>query len=158
MRQYFAFSLAGERFAFDVAKAVEVVRAGGRLRPVPDLPAYVAGVAEVRGEVVPVMDLRLRFSMPTHADKKRQRLLIVKTTLRKIGLLVDSADGLMKLEESGIEKPPLVFRGLKSEYLGGLVRKEGDVVAILNIDEIVNSDEKIALETAMADMKKAGRA
>jgi len=150
MRQYVLFTLGEEEFGVDVGVAVEVMRPV-MANPLHDVPEFISGVATVREEVVPLIDMRKRFSLSIGGN--RERLVLVRTSLEKVGLIVDDVQGISRFRDEDISRPPVVFRGLKSEFLTGLIKLNGKVLMLLDIENILDSEEKIVLEKAMEKIR-----
>lgn len=131
----------------DVGSVAEVVRSRN-LVPVPEMPDYIPGVVRLRGELLPVVDMRLRLGVTP--EPKRERLVIVRSVMGRLGLLVDEVISITDLDESSFRRPPMVFRGLKRKFLRGLHGSDESVTMILEINEILSSDELILLEQAVA--------
>jgi purine-binding chemotaxis protein CheW len=105
--------------------------------PVPDAPAYVDGVVFVRGQVVPVVNLRARFGFERADYDMKTRLMVVARQGRTVGLLVDSAREFITLAMETISPPPEAITGLSGKYLSGIANIADRLVLILNIDEIL---------------------
>lgn len=142
--------LGPEVFGIDVMKVFEVLRVPD-VRNVPKAPDFVEGVTEARGEVVPIIDLRKRFSLPETAVGPETRLLIVAMGENRIGLLVDGVPGVAEYPADAVNAPPEIFRGLESRYLDGIVKEDERLLLLLNIEEVLSSEERIALETMLDD-------
>ena len=146
MHRCLVFRLGPHSLGIDIDRVVEVVNPG-RPEPVPELPDYIEGVSKVRGEMVPVMDLRKR--MGVSPDPSKERTVILRSTMGKVAFIVDDVSGILRFEDDRMKKPPLIFKGLKSRYVLGLYGEGEDMLIVLNEDEILSSDEKIELEHAM---------
>lgn len=148
MRKFIIFRLGSEEFGIDVDKAVEILRAR-ESKPVPDVPDFISGVVMVRGEMIPIVDMRKRFGIKPAPGK--ERAVIVRTGVEKVGLLVDDVQEIADFGESEIMKPPIIFKGLKNRYLEGLGKKSGDdlqerVIMLLNIEKVLTAEERIQLK------------
>lgn len=146
MGHYVLFRLGQDAFGLDVDKVTEVVRSW-KVQPVPEMPQYIVGVINVRGRVVPLVDMRKRLEIAPMV--KKERVLLTRTTQRTIGLLVDEVKGIRIIKADAIEQPPMIFRGLKSKYLEGLVRMGDSALMLLDVENILSSDETMRLEAAM---------
>ncbi|MFD0671716.1 chemotaxis protein CheW [Cohnella sp. GCM10027633] len=140
------FTLAHEEYGIEVDK----VRTIERLMPitrVPKTPAFVKGVINLRGVVIPVIDLRGRFSLPESELGDNSRIIIVAANDLEVGFIVDSANDVIDLTSDAIENPPEVVGGVKAKYLSG-VAKIGDnrLLILLNLSEVLNRGEIIQLE------------
>lgn len=140
------FTLAHEEYGIEVDK----VRTIERLVPitrVPKTPAFVKGVINLRGIVIPVIDLRGRFGLPETELTENSRIVIVAAEELEVGFIVDSANDVMDVMSDAIENPPEVLGGIKAKYLSG-VAKIGDnrLLILLNLAEVLNRNEIIQLE------------
>ncbi len=113
--------------------------------PVPRAPAFVEGVIELRGEVVPVVDMRKRLGLPADEPDAETRIVVVAFGEECIGLVVDHVREVSRIPESAISKPPSYFRGLAAELIRGLASFDERLVVLLHIDRILSSDERIQL-------------
>jgi purine-binding chemotaxis protein CheW len=152
MSGYVLFAIGDVEFGIDVDRIVEV-RNPGYISTVPDLPDYFPGLINVRGEFVPLADMRKRFSLENPYEKRRT--LLVRVGGEKIALMVDEVKGIIDFEDEEIGVPPSVFRGLKNKYLEGLGRKGERVVILLDLEKLITSRERIMLETAKESIKSA---
>jgi purine-binding chemotaxis protein CheW len=111
---------------------------------IPGLPEFLSGVMSVRGAIVPLIDLRTRFGvMPTG---QKERIIIVRFEKEKIGFLVDEIKEILSLLPEEITRPPSLFKGFRTEYLTGLAKKNENMILLLNMDNLLSSEEKIQLK------------
>jgi purine-binding chemotaxis protein CheW len=130
------FELAGELYALPVARIQEIQRARAITR-VPHAPAPVRGIANLRGRVLVVVDLRQRLNLPPAALDERSRILVVSSRERSLGLLVDAAHQVVGLLPSRIEPPPADLVDERSAYLAGVVQLDEKLVIALDIDQLL---------------------
>jgi purine-binding chemotaxis protein CheW len=130
------FELAGELYALPVARIQEIQRARGITR-VPHAPPPVRGIANLRGKVLVVVDLRLRLGLPPAVADERSRILVVSSRQRSLGLLVDAAHQVLGLLPSRIEPPPADLMDERSAYLAGVVQLDDGLVIALDIDQLL---------------------
>lgn len=145
--QLVTFKVGGEEFGLDVFAVHEILRWQG-VTPVPRAPAFVEGVLDVRGAVVPVIDLRRRFEVRDLAWDDETRIVLVEFGGERLGLVVDSVTEVLRAPETAISAPPAYIKGLAAEFVRGIVRLEGRLVILLDLDRILSSEERIALENA----------
>lgn len=150
MQKYAVFRVADEIFGIPVEKAMEIMRPQ-KLFPVPGLPDFLSGVINVRGAVIPLMDLRMRFGVPPSGN--RERILIVLFRNEKIAFLVDEIREIITLLPEEISEPPEIFRGFKTEYMIGLGKKDGSVIILLNSDNLLTSEEIIVMKDIIDKME-----
>ncbi len=140
------FALAHEEYGIEVDK----VRTIERLMPitrVPKTPEFVKGVINLRGVVIPVIDLRGRFGLPESDLGDNSRIIIVAANDLEVGFIVDSANDVIDLSSDAIENPPEVVGGVKAKYLSGVAKiGEERLLILLNLSEVLNRSEIIQLE------------
>lgn len=141
------FRLGGELFAVDIAVVERVLRYESP-RVIPNVPAWVEGVIEYQGRVVPVIDLRRRFEMEAATAGPHARLLVLATGEELVAVVVDAVLDVRALKDEEIADPPAFFRGLAGEYLRGLARGNGELVVLLDAARLLSSRERLTLEPA----------
>ncbi|MEP6999083.1 MAG: chemotaxis protein CheW [bacterium] len=141
------FRLGEDRFAADV-HAVERVLRYTSPTSVPDMPDYIEGVMDYQGRVVPLVNLRRRFELPTVATNSETRTLILNVSGEWIGVVVDSVSEVTPFDPAKVAPPPKLFRGLAGEYLKGIVRHGDKLVIYLDVEELLSTTERIALQAA----------
>lgn len=149
-KAFVLFELANTAYAVasEVVQQMEMVE---HITPVPDAPAFVDGVVFVRGQVVPVVNLRARFGYERAALDLKTRLVVVSRQGRTVGLLVDSAREFITLNDESIRPPPEAVSGLSGKYLAGIANIGDRLVLILNVDEILNfQDGPVGVQGAEA--------
>lgn len=142
MKKFALFNLGIEEFGVEVDKVVEILDTQ-RVYTIPELPNFLAGVITVRGEVIPLLDLRKRFNVKTSHEPGH--IIVVRQENEKIGLLVDEIKEIISLGKAEIIAPPTIFKGLKKKYLTGLGKKDDKIILLLHIDDLLTSEEKIQL-------------
>jgi purine-binding chemotaxis protein CheW len=135
-RPFVLFELANTTYAV-ASEFVQQMEMVEHVTPVPDAPAFVDGVVFVRGQVVPVVNLRARFGFERANYDMKTRLMVVARQGRTVGLLVDSAREFVTLGMETISPPPEAITGLSGKYLMGIANIADRLVLILNIDEIL---------------------
>ena len=154
--QVVAFRVCDDEFAIDVMNVFEVLKAT-EVRTVPRAPDFVEGVLGVRDSVIPVIDMRKRFSLPERGSGDRGRLLVVATAESRVALVVDDVPGVVELPQDAVSPAPDFFRGLAGRYLYGVARHGERLIILLNMDEILTSKERIALEKMVKGTTGKGR-
>ncbi|HLM67201.1 MAG TPA: chemotaxis protein CheW [Longimicrobium sp.] len=145
--QLVTFKVGGEEFGLDVFSVHEIL-SYREVTPVPRAPAFVEGVLDVRGAVVPVVDLRRRFEVAAFGHDDETRIVLVEFGGERLGLVVDSVTEVLRAPETSISAPPAYIRGLAAEFVRGIVRLEARLVILLDLDRILSSEERIALQGA----------
>ncbi|HEV7704098.1 MAG TPA: chemotaxis protein CheW [Gemmatimonadaceae bacterium] len=148
-QQLVTFRLGDDQFAVDVAVVERVLRYTAP-SVVPNLPAWIDGVIEHGGRVVPVIDLRTRFKMARLSPRPEHRILVLAIGDEWLGVTVDSVHEVLSVAAEELAPPPPLFRGLAAEYLKGLVRTEGSLLIFLDVARVLTSSELLELTTATA--------
>ena len=141
------FRLGDDLFAADV-HAVERVLRYAVPTSVPDMPDYIEGVMDYQGRVVPLVNLRRRFELPAAATGAETRTLILNVSGEWIGVVVDSVTEVAPFDPASVAPPPKLFRGLAGEYLKGIVRRGDRLVIYLDVEQLLSTTERIALQQA----------
>ena len=151
--KYLTLLLDNEAYGIAVIKVREIIRYQ-KITPVPQLPAYVKGVINLRGRVIPVMDLRLKFGLKAELTE-RTCIVVVQVPhpssgVLQLGLIVDSVEEVANLVAADIEPPPEFGVRLDTGFLLGMAKVKGQVKTLLDIDKVVTAEATIALAHAAA--------
>ncbi|MEN6633749.1 MAG: chemotaxis protein CheW, partial [Candidatus Polarisedimenticolia bacterium] len=143
-RQYLTFKLGEEIFALDVAQVREVLDFTAITR-VPRTPEYMRGVINLRGSVVPVVDMRLKFGMTRTERTVNTCIEVVEVTLdgeaTVLGALVDSVQEVIELEPDQIEPAPRIGTRLRTDFIKGMGKRDNEFIIILDIDKVFSVEE-----------------
>ncbi len=149
--KYLTFTLADEEYGIGILKIKEIIGMMP-ITTVPQTPEFVKGVINLRGKVIPVMDLRLRFGMEAMDYNERTCIIVVEiegqTGTIQIGIVVDSVSEVLNVKGEDIEDTPTFGTKLNTEYILGMAKMEGGVKILLDIDQVLNADEIEVLEKA----------
>lgn len=147
--KYLTFTLGNEEYGIGILKIKEIIGMMP-ITTVPQTPDFVKGVINLRGKVIPVIDLRQRFDMPPIDYTERTCIIVVETaketTMVMIGIVVDSVSEVLNILNDQIEETPTFGTKLKTDYIFGMAKLEGSVKILLDIDEVLNTDEISAIE------------
>jgi purine-binding chemotaxis protein CheW len=158
--QYLTFSLGGEMFAVGILNVKEIIEYG-HLTEIPMMPAFIRGVINLRGSVVPVIDLSARFGGKTTEVSRRTCIVIVEVSdgemRHDIGIMVDAVSEVLDIPASEIEPPPSFGAKIRADFIFGMGKVSGKFVIILNIDKVL-SVEEIAMLTGTAGSAPTWRA
>lgn len=143
--QYLTFMLGGEMFAIGILGIKEIIEYGN-LTIVPMMPSFVRGVINLRGAVVPVVDLSARFGRPNSAITRRSCVVIIEANAadgqaQDIGLLVDTVSAVLDIPASQIEPPPSFGAKIRADFISGMAKVEGKFVIVLQVDQVLSIDE-----------------
>jgi len=150
--QLVVFKLENEEFACNINDVREVLKMV-RVTPLPRSLDFVEGVINLRGEVIPVIDLRKRFGLQEIEITDDSRIIIVEVEERMVGLIVDSVSEVNRLANKQIQDAPDQVAGQQTKLILGVGKIEERLLIILNLDRILSSEEQIALD----DVSRAGR-
>lgn len=150
------FRVGSELFAVDISSVERVLRYEAA-RAVPSFPAWIEGVLEHGGRVVPVIDLRRRFGMDAPVPGPQARLLILTLGAEWVGAVVDRVLDIRAVASDDITPPPAIVRGIAGEYLRGVVRRDDSLVVVLDVDRILGGMERLELATAGAALDGVGK-
>jgi len=147
--QYLTFKLADETFALDVSKVREILEQSN-ITKVPQTPDFMRGVINLRGSVVPVIDMRLKFGMSVTEQTVNTCIIVAEVQLEDetviLGALADSVQEVIEMEPSQIEPAPHVGTRLNTEFIKGMGKVDDHFIMILDIDKIFSSDEMEAVK------------
>ena len=142
--KFLTFQIADEEFAIPIGHVIEIVGIQ-KITEVPDMPDFVKGVINLRGKVIPVMDVRLRFRLPSVAYDDRTCVVVVCVGNVTIGLVVDTVSEVVSIPESDISPPPRFSSATSGRYVSGM-GKIGDAVKIIvDAEKLLREDELAAL-------------
>ncbi|HTX99168.1 MAG TPA: chemotaxis protein CheW [Bacteroidota bacterium] len=155
--QYLTFKLGEEIYATDIAQVREVLEYT-RVTKVPRTPEYMRGVINLRGHVVPVLDLKLRFGMERTEQTVNTCIIIVDIRMDDeqtvIGALADSVQEVIEMDAASIRPAPRIGTRLNTNFIRGMGKRDEEFVIILDIEEVFSGEELEALDTAIADQQE----
>lgn len=153
-RQYLTFRLSNEIFAIDVAKVREVLDLT-TITAIPRTPEFMSGVINLRGSVVPVVDLRLCFEMTKTESTRNTCIVVVEVQLdgeaTVIGALADSVEEVIDLEPDQIQPAPRIGTQIRTDFIRGMGKRDAQFIMILDIDRVFSADELAAVRGQVAE-------
>jgi purine-binding chemotaxis protein CheW len=151
--KYLVFHLGREEFGIQVLKVREIMGIQD-ITAVPQTPSHVKGVINLRGKVIPVVDLRLKFGLPEAEYTQRTCIIVVQVKTGEIsmlmGIIVDGVAEVLNLVSSDIEDTPDFGRGVATPYLLGMAKIKGKVKILLDIDQVLSTQELHGLEAVLS--------
>ena len=144
-RQLVVFLLGAESYGVEISRVHEIIRLQAVTR-VPRAPAFVEGVINLRGKVIPVVDLRRRFGLPTAEHTRASRIVVVEIGDQVVGVVVDGVSEVLSVNSATVEPPSPVVAGVDSEYIHGIAKLPERLVILLDLDRVLARDERRALE------------
>jgi purine-binding chemotaxis protein CheW len=145
--QVVGFRIGNETYGVRIAAVREIVRVP-EITSVPNAPEIIEGVINLRGKIIPVMDLRKRFGLAEIVTDKKNRILVVDLENKLLGLIVNSASEVLKISPSDIEAPSTVFAEGESSYVTGVGKLKGRLIILLDINKLLHRPEFKRLEEA----------
>ncbi len=142
--QLVTFKIAEEEFGVDILKVQEIIRMMP-ITKVPNAPAFVEGVINLRGKVIPVIDMRKRFGMVAAEHDSHTRIEVMNLQGQIVGFVVDAVCEVLRIKESTIEPPPAVVAGIGSEYMRGVGKLQDRLLILLDLDKLLSETELEAL-------------
>ena len=147
-RQLVVFQLAAELYGVEISRGHEIIRLQAVTR-VPRAPAFVEGIINLRGKVIPVVDLRRRFGLSLSEHTRASRIVVVEIGDQVVGIIVDGVSEVLRVNTSTVEPPSPVVAGIESEYLEGIAKLPDRLVILLNLDRVFANEERRGLELAV---------
>lgn len=145
--QVVGFRIGRETFGLPISMVREIVRVP-EITAVPNAPDYIEGVINLRGRIIPVVDLRKRFGVKSTEANKKNRIVVVELGARAIGLVVNSASEVLRIPPSEIEEPHSVFQEGELDFITGVGKLKGRLVILLDLNRILQRGELSGLAEA----------
>ncbi len=142
--QLVTFSIGDEEFGVDILKVQEIIRTMEITR-VPRAPTFVEGVINLRGKVIPIIDLRKRFGLQARGHDKNTRIIVIEINNMIVGFVVDSVSEVLRIPASTVEPPPPMVAGLESEYISGVGKLEDRLLILLDLNRLLSREERSVL-------------
>jgi purine-binding chemotaxis protein CheW len=142
--QLVTFSIGEEEFGVDILKVQEIIRTM-EITKVPRAQAFVEGVINLRGKVIPIIDLRRRFNLPSKAHDKHTRIIVIEINNMIVGFVVDSVSEVLRIPAGTVEPPPAVVAGMESDYISGVGKLHDRLLILLDLDKLLSSEDIEAL-------------
>lgn len=145
-QQLVVFELAGESYGINIA-AVESIIKLQNITQLPHAKDYIKGVTNLRGSVLPVIDLRIRFGLKQQEATRQTRIIIVTMNGLKVGAVVDGVSEVLRVPDEAIEALPATVSSVNSAFLKGIVRLENRLIILLELSKVLDMDEQHTLAT-----------
>ncbi len=156
--QLVAFKVGTEEFSVPILNVQEIIRMSEITR-VPQTSRFVGGVINLRGRVIPIIDLRQRFGVPCNDGMNGGgRIIVVNSNGKVVGLIVDSVSEIMRLDASTIEPPPDFMGTVKSDYIDGVGKLKDRLIILLNLEKVLEEGEMINVEGVDSGARERGEA
>ena len=149
--KYLTFALGDEEYGVQVLKVREIIKMMD-ITSVPQVPPHVKGLINLRGKVIPVVDLRLKFSFPEHGYTERTCIVVVEVALATatvmMGIIVDAVSEVLTITAAEIEQTPQFGERVTTDYMKGVAKVKGTVKILLDLDRVLGTDGTISLHAA----------
>lgn len=142
--QLVSFNIGTEEFGVEILKVQEINRMV-EITKVPQAPHYVEGVINLRGKVIPIIDLRKRFNLDVKEYDKNTRIVVVDISGSIMGMIVDAVSEVLRLPSSTIEPPPEIVTGLNAEYIKGVAKLEDRLLIFLDLSRVIDAAEMASM-------------
>ena len=142
--QLVTFTLGNEEYAVDIRKVHEINRMKG-ITKIPNAPSYVEGVINLRGKVIPVVNLRERLGLEGKGNDEHLRIMIMAVREITMGLIVDSVSEVLRIPSDIVEPPPPISSGIGTEFINGIAKLEDRLIILLDMDMLFGRTETIAI-------------
>ncbi|PTN38737.1 chemotaxis protein CheW [Desulfonatronum sp. SC1] len=139
--QLVTFHIGEEEFGVEILKVQEIIRMLGITR-VPKAPDFVEGVINLRGKVIPIIDLRKRFGMTAQEHDKHTRIIVIEINKVIVGFVVDSVSEVLRIPANTVEPPPAIISGIESEYINGVGKLADRLLILLDLDRLLSRGEQ----------------
>jgi purine-binding chemotaxis protein CheW len=144
--KFLTYFLGDEEYGVDIAQVREII-AMMKITPVPKTPKYVAGVINLRGAIIPVIDTRLRFDMPSLEYTEQTAIIIIEINKVSIGFVVDKVEEVLTIDEASISEPPKFGTNINTDFIKNIARIAEMVIMILDLEKLFEAEELSMLDS-----------
>ncbi len=140
-----SFRLANEEYGVDIMRVQEIILMG-RITRMPEVPDFICGLINLRGHVIPIVDLRRRFGLQAADNDESTRIIVVNVASKTIGIVVDAVNEVLRINAGQVEPPPLSIAGIDHTCIRGLAKFDEKLLILLDIEHILSQEERAALQ------------
>jgi purine-binding chemotaxis protein CheW len=151
-KQIVVFELGKELFGIEIT-AVEGIVKMQEITKIPYAPDFVEGITELRGSVLPVMDLNKRFLLPPQERTNETRIITVILGTTKMGMIVSAVAAVVTIDDSVIEPPPPIFKSINTNFITGIAKLNDRLVILLDLQQVLNASEQTEVEKILTEIK-----
>lgn len=148
--KYLTFHLAGEDYGIEIRYVIEIIGIQN-ITDVPDMPAFIRGVINLRGKVIPVMDVRARFNLGNRDYDDRTCIIVVNVDGTEVGLVVDEVSEVADIPQANVEPAPKTNRNVEDSYIQGMGKINDSVKILLDVQKLLFSGEMLDLVATLED-------
>jgi purine-binding chemotaxis protein CheW len=154
--QLAVLKVAGEKYALDIMRIKEIQRYQQVTR-IPKAPEFIEGVINLRGTVIPIVDMRKRLDLTVAEPTKKTRIVIANVAGKIVGILVDEVNEVVRVNRGDIGMAPAIARGIGSEYITGVVKRKDELLLLLDFDKILTTEERVRIAEIKAKAAAAAQ-
>lgn len=143
-RQLVVFELAKETYGVDISRVQEIIRFQ-EITKVPKVPDFIEGVINLRGNVIPVIDLRKRFDFEEIEKTNASRIIVVEVDQYTVGMVVDAVSEVVRVNETSIEPPSNIIADIDTDYLSGVCKFEDKLIILLELSKVLSASQQAEL-------------
>lgn len=147
LTQLVTFSIGEEEFGVNILQVQEIIRTM-EITNVPRAPEFIEGVINLRGKVIPIVDMRRRFGLESKKHDKYTRMIVIENETLIVGFVVDSVSEVLRIPASSVQPPPPTVAGLDSDYIDGVGKLDDRLLILLDLDSLLDNTEIEALAGA----------
>lgn len=146
-QQVVVFELGSEEYAVNISTVESIIKMQA-ITKMPHAPSYIEGVTNLRGKVLPVVDLRRRFGMPPQESTKNNRIIIIAINKIEVGMIVDGVSQVLTIPDQAVEPPPSIAVSVDTAFVTGIAKIDQRLVILLNLDLMLSESERVGLAGA----------
>ena len=139
--QFVTFTLESEEYGIPINKVREIIKIS-EWNKVPRAPYFIKGVINLRGEIIPIIDLRILFKMKKTSSKDQYQIVIIEISGNRVGIMVEEVNEVIKLTAAAIEQLPDILKTDGSSFIMGMGKQDNRILILLNADEILSNDKE----------------
>ncbi len=144
LTQLVTFSIGEEEFGVNILQVQEIIRTM-EITNVPRAPEFVEGVINLRGKVIPIVDMRRRFGLQSKDHDKYTRIIVIEIDMIIVGFVVDAVSEVLRIPANSVQPPPPMVAGMDSDYIDGVGKLDDRLLILLDLDSLLDNEEKEAL-------------
>ena len=141
VKKFLIFKLGNEEYGIDIHKVTTIIEKEMNIARVPKTPSFLKGVINLRGEIIPIMSLRLKFRLPEDVFSDDTRIIIINLDEMSVGLIVDSVAEVLELNEDATESIANIAGELSLDYISGVGKANGRIITLLNLENLVSMND-----------------
>ena len=143
--QLVIFQLADELYGVNIHSVESIIKLQ-TITPVPHAPEFVEGVTNLRGNVLPIIDLRKRFGLDLRAETSETRIVVLDVDSKQVGMVVDGVKEVLTIDDSSVEPPSPIVSSIDSAFITGIAKVNDDLIILLDLAKVLSAEEKADLE------------